>query len=155
MHSWEPTECLGIQILTIKLLLVISIVFVFFGTPCIAYCLYYRSHISTGHASMQINKLVRDFRPWLVHIPALNIHYSNSNSNIQIPSINNHIHAMLEPSIQIFIFRIRCISYHSAPRARKEKNVSLISINEDESAWELASLTKAKIRHFWGTRERF
>jgi uncharacterized membrane protein YfhO len=25
MHSWEPTECLGIQILTIKLLLVISI----------------------------------------------------------------------------------------------------------------------------------
>jgi hypothetical protein len=34
MHSWEPTECLGIQILTIKLLLVISIlVFVFFGTP--------------------------------------------------------------------------------------------------------------------------
>ena len=35
MHSWEPTECLGIQILTIKLLLVISIVFVFFGTPCI------------------------------------------------------------------------------------------------------------------------
>jgi hypothetical protein len=24
MHSWEPTECLGIQILTIKLLLVIS-----------------------------------------------------------------------------------------------------------------------------------
>ena len=36
MHSWEPTECLGIQILTIKLLLVISIVFGFFGTPCIA-----------------------------------------------------------------------------------------------------------------------
>ena len=35
MHSWEPTECLGIQILTIKLLLVISIVFGFFGTPCI------------------------------------------------------------------------------------------------------------------------
>jgi hypothetical protein len=34
MHSWEPTECLGIQILTIKLLLVISIVFGFFGTPC-------------------------------------------------------------------------------------------------------------------------
>ena len=34
MHSWEPTECLGIQILTIKLLLVISIVFVFGGTPC-------------------------------------------------------------------------------------------------------------------------
>ena len=33
MHSWEPTECLGIQILTIKLLLVISIVFGFFGTP--------------------------------------------------------------------------------------------------------------------------
>jgi hypothetical protein len=31
MHSWEPTECLGIQILTIKLLLVISTVFVFFG----------------------------------------------------------------------------------------------------------------------------
>ena len=35
MHSWEPTECIGIQILTIKLLLVISIVFGFFGTPCI------------------------------------------------------------------------------------------------------------------------
>jgi hypothetical protein len=35
MHSWEPTECLGIQILTTKLLLVISIVFGFFGTPCI------------------------------------------------------------------------------------------------------------------------
>ena len=35
MHSWEPTECQGIQILTIKLLLMISIVFVFFGTPCI------------------------------------------------------------------------------------------------------------------------
>jgi hypothetical protein len=36
MHSWEPTECYikGIQILTIKLLLVISIVFIFFGTPC-------------------------------------------------------------------------------------------------------------------------
>ena len=34
MHSWEPTECKGIQILTIKLLLVISIVFGFFGTPC-------------------------------------------------------------------------------------------------------------------------
>jgi hypothetical protein len=33
-HLWEPTECLGIQILTIKLLLVISIVFGFFGTPC-------------------------------------------------------------------------------------------------------------------------
>ena len=32
MHSWEPIECLGIQILTIKLLLVISIVFGFFGT---------------------------------------------------------------------------------------------------------------------------
>ena len=32
MHSWEPTECIGIQILTIKLLLVISIVFGFFGT---------------------------------------------------------------------------------------------------------------------------
>jgi hypothetical protein len=30
------TECLGIQILTIKLLLVISIVFGFFGTPCIS-----------------------------------------------------------------------------------------------------------------------
>jgi uncharacterized membrane protein len=29
----EPTECKGIQIVTIKLLLVISIVFVFFGTP--------------------------------------------------------------------------------------------------------------------------
>jgi hypothetical protein len=34
MHSWEPTEFLGIQILTIKLFLVISIVFVFLGTPC-------------------------------------------------------------------------------------------------------------------------
>ena len=29
----EPTECKVIHILTIKLLLVISIVFVFFGTP--------------------------------------------------------------------------------------------------------------------------
>jgi hypothetical protein len=34
MHWWEPTECLGIQILTIKLLSVISIVFGFFGIPC-------------------------------------------------------------------------------------------------------------------------
>ena len=34
MHSWVPTKCSGIQILTIKLLLVISIVFVFFRTHC-------------------------------------------------------------------------------------------------------------------------
>ena len=40
MHSWEPTECLGIQIRTIKLLLVISIVFGFFGTPCLYIYMY-------------------------------------------------------------------------------------------------------------------
>ena len=37
MHSWEPTECLGIQILTIKLLLVISIVFGFFWDTLYSY----------------------------------------------------------------------------------------------------------------------
>jgi hypothetical protein len=33
MHLWEPTQSLGIQILTIKLLLAISILFVFLGHP--------------------------------------------------------------------------------------------------------------------------
>ena len=41
MHSWEPTECLGIQILTIKLLLVISIVFGFLGHPVDIYIYIY------------------------------------------------------------------------------------------------------------------
>ena len=44
MHSWEPTEYKGIQILTIKLLLVISIVFGFFGTPCISTISYAESN---------------------------------------------------------------------------------------------------------------
>jgi hypothetical protein len=55
MHSWESTECLGIQILTIKLLVVISIVFGFFGTP------YSRA---TQRVKIMCIVIVNDFLVW-------------------------------------------------------------------------------------------
>ena len=86
MHSWEPTECLGIQILTIKLLLVISIVFVFFGTPCISDLLTIQFRLSfkdKGHKSLEYYCLV--------------IHLTSVISTISYPQSNGDIFIVIAP----------------------------------------------------------
>ena len=65
---WEPTECLGIQILTIKLLLVISIVFGFFGTPCI--CIKKTQPRNFLRNTLQFLS-IKDFRPLGIEIELL------------------------------------------------------------------------------------